>query len=728
MKKLSLFYTATAPPSAEALAISLFITLLAATTALAGGGDLSDEDIRLAGEYQNTRALLREGNADEAKSILTRLASRSFVLGDYASFDLAGIFLKENERKAALDAAIFVSENFSSSPLAPKANELRLRAACGEVSSNECGNALRAVSNERLPSEARAWRLMLEAERLEGLENKKAAYKIYQEVYYSYPNSGLDEKARRATIRLRDEEGAASGKSAYPYATYWQRMKRVKSLIKAFRYSDAAVELERILNIGYSEERKEKALFELGKARERMRDRSGAKRTFDEFIRRYPKSPLADEASYEIAIIDWNMDRDAECASRLEGLIASSADASLKTKCKLVLGRIAEAAGNLDKAKEHYEKALSLKPDARTAYKLRWRLGWAAYQEGNFERAAELFDRFSKQYKNGQDRGKFLYWAARSHAKAGALDKAESRVNLLKKTFPHTYYGALVTDSARHRPRGAINGFAAATLAVNEVTKPKSVRLGEKALYHLKRYKALMAADMGKEAVFELAALSKHIPKKPEAAMWLGSLYRSAGAPSKSIRLQANAFGYRKQNDGFEDDFWRLYYPADYWDSVFAESENNGLDPFLALSIIRQESLFDPEALSPANARGLMQLIPATGERVYRKINMAERTGKPFYSELLFKPGINIPLGVSHFAELMEKYEGNLTLALAAYNAGARAADVWRERYGHLPDDELVEMIPYSETRGYVKKVKRNLALYHLIYGAAGQAEKCGAC
>jgi len=134
------------------------------------------------------------------------------------------------------------------------------------------------------------------------------------------------------------------------------------------------------------------------------------------------------------------------------------------------------------------------------------------------------------------------------------------------------------------------------------------------------------------------------------------------------------------------------------------------------MSIMRQESAFKEDALSPANAMGLMQLMPHVGRRTYEKIDIDNHAKKPFEREMLFDPAINISLGIAHMAELVSRYNGNIVFMAAAYNAGYKAVNIWRKRYGAIPDDEFAEMIPYRETRKYVKKVQRNLALYHRIY------------
>ena len=123
-------------------------------------------------------------------------------------------------------------------------------------------------------------------------------------------------------------------------------------------------------------------------------------------------------------------------------------------------------------------------------------------------------------------------------------------------------------------------------------------------------------------------------------------------------------------------------------------------------------ALFDPRAVSPAFAYGLMQLLPTTARRVAGDANIG--------GEDLFEPALNIRLGSAYLAELSRRYDGEPIFMLAGYNAGEAAADTWRARYGKLDIDERIERITYRETRDYVKKVLANYRNYLRLYGGVG--------
>jgi soluble lytic murein transglycosylase len=164
------------------------------------------------------------------------------------------------------------------------------------------------------------------------------------------------------------------------------------------------------------------------------------------------------------------------------------------------------------------------------------------------------------------------------------------------------------------------------------------------------------------------------------------------------------------------EDLWLLAYPQGYWESILTYSKKYGLDPYFVTSIIREESQFHAEALSPAGARGVMQVMPSTGEWVAQAIKMRE-----FDRSKLFEYDTSVSIGSWYISYLMKRFKGDPILVAASYNAGPEAVSGWLGKNGNgAVRDEFVENIPFSETRGYVKKVLRSYAEYKRIYGRAG--------
>ena len=145
---------------------------------------------------------------------------------------------------------------------------------------------------------------------------------------------------------------------------------------------------------------------------------------------------------------------------------------------------------------------------------------------------------------------------------------------------------------------------------------------------------------------------------------------------------------------------------------VEAEAAEFGVDALLLVAIVRQESVFDAAALSSAGARGLAQLLPGTAALTARGLDVT------FYPDWITVPDLNLHLGAAHLKELLERYGGRVDAAVAAYNAGTVPVVRWLGRPGAGDPDQFIELIPYQETRGYVRSVLRNRELYRALYVA----------
>ncbi|MEN8222345.1 MAG: lytic transglycosylase domain-containing protein [Acidobacteriota bacterium] len=156
-----------------------------------------------------------------------------------------------------------------------------------------------------------------------------------------------------------------------------------------------------------------------------------------------------------------------------------------------------------------------------------------------------------------------------------------------------------------------------------------------------------------------------------------------------------------------------IYMPMRYRKLVKKYSNKSGVIEELVFALIKRESMFRENIISPAKAKGLMQLMDRTASMTARNI------GLKFRRNDIYKPEINIRLGVAHLKELLEKYDGKIYLALAAYNAGSHRVAQWLKEFGRFDENKFIEMIPFSETRNYVKNVLRNYYYYKYYYKPA---------
>jgi soluble lytic murein transglycosylase len=224
----------------------------------------------------------------------------------------------------------------------------------------------------------------------------------------------------------------------------------------------------------------------------------------------------------------------------------------------------------------------------------------------------------------------------------------------------------------------------------------------------LARLDTLRLAGLDSEAVVEVRALLNDPPGDLDALLSLSDGLAVRGFGPAAVRLGWLAWA-RAPGDPRAV---RAVYPWPNRDAVAAEAAEFQVDPELFAALVRQESVFDADATSPAGARGLAQLLPTTAAQLARGLDV------PFEPEWLVVPDLNLHLGAAHLARLLARYGWRVDAAIAAYNAGSRPVDRWLQRPGAADPDEFLELIPYRETRGYVRSVLRNLALYAALYPA----------
>lgn len=155
-------------------------------------------------------------------------------------------------------------------------------------------------------------------------------------------------------------------------------------------------------------------------------------------------------------------------------------------------------------------------------------------------------------------------------------------------------------------------------------------------------------------------------------------------------------------------EYWQALYPFPFEDTILKWSKQRGLNPLLVTSLIRQESRFEPEIKSSANAVGLMQVIPPTAATSAKTIGLS--------SYNMTNPEDNVNIGTYYLDFTHQKYNNNSMLAVASYNAGPNAVANWVNRFSLNDADEFVEKIPYRETKGYVESVFENYWNYMLVY------------
>jgi soluble lytic murein transglycosylase len=332
------------------------------------------------------------------------------------------------------------------------------------------------------------------------------------------------------------------------------------------------------------------------------------------------------------------------------------------------------------------------------------------YRLGNKEEAARLFDEQLELYPASSEVPAAIYWRGRLAEEEGNKAQARAYYTKLTENFRFYYYANLARNRLGRLETNEVGDPAVLGALPRPAAPPATWDPPEDNL-RLQKARLLANGALYDFAVQELQAATAGSP--PWLAKALAELYDDSGSYIRAIESLKRAVpGYFSvELDQIPRPVWEGLFPRAYWEDLKKNALANHLDPYLVASLIRQESEFNPSAVSRANAMGLMQLLPGVGRGLAKEMKI-----RNFSSDELLVAGTNLQLGTRYFKRMVDHYGGQVEYALAAYNAGEDRVDEWR-RNGKFRDvDEFVESIPFTETREYVQAIMRNTSLYKMLY------------
>jgi soluble lytic murein transglycosylase len=374
------------------------------------------------------------------------------------------------------------------------------------------------------------------------------------------------------------------------------------------------------------------------------------------------------------------------------------------------------SAGNMYMLKRDYPKAIEYYgylathfPGDKNSAAAHWRSGWLSYRQGLFSEAERIFDEQIRLYPGATETVSALYWRGRLYEEQDhnpALAAANYRT--IVRAYQHFFYAQM------SRQRLAAMG---ATLPV---ANPQLDQFQPLPAPHLVDTFPEDSPHLAKARLLANAGLNEYIAREikadPDSSSWSAlaeaQIYSSYGQTFRAVRAIKRALpgAASASIQSIPLAYWRILFPQPWWDTIQTESAKNNLDPYFVASLIRQESEFDPSAVSNKSAYGLMQLIPVTGRQMAREEGIAH-----FETFQLLDPVMNIRLGTRYLREMLDRFGGVQEYAMAAYNAGDSRVVDWQAAGPYSGMDEFVESIPFTQTREYVEAILRNEETYRAI-------------
>jgi soluble lytic murein transglycosylase len=629
------------------------------------------------------------------------------VIGDYGLWSRASALEQANRRPEARAAYEQLARSY---PGSIRAREALLHDA--QLFMQDGQAAAIPVALKQLATKDDGAALLLTAKAYEQTGNPTAALASYRRIYFFAPAAAEAGEAATSMTRLNSTTAPANAEEVSARAA---RLFTAKHFSEAFdAYTDAFTRFP------------SSATPEL-QARRAMAAANA---------RRFPEATAAlnatsgearAEALFDLAIAYGRAKQWAQARSSAEDLRRAFPGSAWTTRAFVQLGQHAEDAKDDTNASYFYRAAVNFYPGNADVTPAQFYLAWQAHEAKNFAESARMLTEHLANYadRNTDFRGKAAYWAARDSERSGQLAEARAIYQGLQARYDANWYGYLAKQRLdtmarngnvpqRDFPADSPIGKAVANLQTVSVAEETAGANEDASIAKADQLSIIGTDDWALE---ELGVASSSAPSSPRVNLAIANVHRARNDNVQALNILKRSYPDYSQMkpEEMRRDEWDVFYPLAYWDIITQESRARGLDPYQVAGLIRQETVFNPRAVSPAKAYGLMQVVVPTG------IATAKRVGvdRAITMESLFEPRLNIQLGTAYLRDQIDKY-GRIEYVAAAYNAGPGRVVQWRATLP-LELDEWAEAVPFRETRLYIQGVVRNTLQYRRLYDLNGQ-------
>jgi peptidoglycan lytic transglycosylase len=346
-------------------------------------------------------------------------------------------------------------------------------------------------------------------------------------------------------------------------------------------------------------------------------------------------------------------------------------------------------------------------PQGPHAERAAWKAGWWAYKHGRYRDTIGFYESAAALFPRSDYRPAFLYWSGRSREQIGDAPGAAALYRIAVADYLNSYYGRLAARRLAGTGVQATAGPAAPPSPAPQApaaTPPPTADL----------IRLLISLGLNDQARDELLYAQRTWGETPLVNATLGWVLNRQGDLRRGIIYMKRAYPAYLSNEGgrLPVEVLKVIFPIDYWTLIKKYAPAYKLDPYLVAALINQESAFDADVKSSANAVGLMQLLPSTAKRYARTLRLSR-----YSAASLTRPEVNLQIGMAYFANLIRQFNG-VHHALASYNAGEHRVYTWNADRPGLDVDEYIDDIPFPETQTYVKRIIGTADDYRRLYGA----------
>ncbi|GJL53788.1 MAG: murein transglycosylase [Nitrospirales bacterium] len=649
--------------------------------------------------------MLKETSPADAIAYFRQANDAFPLLQDYLQFWLAQTLLNAQRPHEAASVLEGVETWGSQSRLR---HEALVLAGQAWRESGECEQAIRWYSRaiRSAPKSSHAASALLEIGKCHSeLGRMDDAQKALREVWWKVPHTSEGKEAQKLLDQLPEAHQRKP--------TLDEQYKRTLAFYRAAQFDQAIAGIRQYLQQIGKGKKYDEAEYKLGMALARLKRYDKAENVFDRVSR--SQSSRKQDGTVWLARSYLRQGKGSQ-------VLALHKQAHLKglSRDRQALLHIFAGVWLHDQAKTEpalaaFQQAFQAARSSQRRQDALWRMTWIYYEQEQYEKVLATLKTLQKSSRDADVRRRVQYWQGRVYGQLQQPDKAQAVYQNLVKEQPLTYYGQLAKGHVLHP--GAVKTVGVVRQKTHQTPSTASNDLvGD---LHYQKARQLLKLGLLPEAAKEVKVVTKRATSKTANLVELISLAQQTGAYDFGIRLAIRHFGQKMKEDRIPRSSyaWNGAYPIGYIPTI-QQYAPAGLDPYLVAGLIREESLYDARALSRVGARGLMQLMPATAQKV------AHQLGVPSpQQDDLFDATINIQLGTTYVGQLLEQFNGNLVHAVAAYNAGPHVVRRWIAQDPQAKSDEFVERISYRETRGYVKRVLGSYRVYRELLSHSCQAD-----
>jgi len=639
---------------------------------------------------------------DYAKAIdpLNRAKPQAGDLGDYVNFYLGSAYQQTGHLAEAIATFSVFDKTYPESLLIRDAHVVYANALVGDGRTKE---AAALLEGDRQPIRADLELALGRA--YEAGDQPAKALTIFRNLFYTLPTCWEAGQVQGDLTKL-------AALTQAPPVGLEARHTRADLLMKGKQFGEAANEY-RVLATEVTPPDRPTIQIALAEALRR----AGQSREARKILEQVPSSPpeLNAERIFNLGEIARSINDDDSFLRVVDQLRQLAPTSSWLEQALFSAGNIYLLRHDYDRAIDSFRELQQRFPNGGRASYAHWKAAWLNLRQGRVVEAKTGFDNQIALYPSSPEVPAALYWRAR----LGEEDKDSALAHAfylkLSQRYRNYYYG----DLARQRLTKLKSDDPAAHYALLDRVPPinfsDKVTSDEVPSDNLRVQKAELLANGG---LLDFAVRELRAAAEQEKGNWLAveiaRLYQDAGRYDAAIETLKHAVPnyFALDLPSLPRSYWEGLFPKPYWSDLKKYSSSNALDPYLVASLIRQESAFNPNAVSHANAVGLMQLLPKVGKSVAKQEKL-----RKFNPQQLFTPALNMQLGTRYFRIMVDKFD-SFEYALAAYNAGSDRVQDWMGQGKYRDPQEFVESIPFTETREYVQNIMRNANVYRQLYGA----------